>query len=164
MLSHHLSRILLGCSIHNYWEYVISVHSEANGRAVIVGRANSLLKPMYYIIIFSTFDIISLIIQAIGGAGASEAEQKGTSTTNPTHIMVFPKKSKLIIGSRYMYPSCWQHRIYLDRDNAVVSHPSELVTPRNSHSLAKNQQVQIICCCCNDFGCDACAPCDLPCD
>jgi hypothetical protein len=45
---------------------------------------------MYYVIIFSTFDIISLVIQAVGGAGASKAEQKGTSTTASTHIMVDP--------------------------------------------------------------------------
>ena len=43
---------------------------------------------MYYILIFSTFDLISLVIQAVGGAGASQAEQNGTDTTTPTHIMV----------------------------------------------------------------------------
>src|ERR1700738_4312818 len=43
---------------------------------------------MYYIIIFSTFDIIALVVQAIGGAGASQAEQKGTDTKPSTHIMV----------------------------------------------------------------------------
>lgn len=55
--------------------------------AVIVGRANSLLKPMYYIIIFSAFDIAALTIQAIGGAGASKAQQEGTDPTPSTHIM-----------------------------------------------------------------------------
>ena len=43
---------------------------------------------MYYIIIFSTFDTIALIVQAVGGAGASQAEQKGTDTKPSTHIMV----------------------------------------------------------------------------
>ena len=38
--------------------------------------------------IFSTFDIVALVIQAIGGAGASQAEQQGTSTLKSTHIMV----------------------------------------------------------------------------
>jgi hypothetical protein len=43
---------------------------------------------MYYIIIFSTFDIVALVIQAVGGAGAAQAEQNGTDTTTSTHIMV----------------------------------------------------------------------------
>jgi len=56
--------------------------------AVIVGKANALLKPMFYVIIFSSFDFIALVVQAVGGAGASEAEQKGTDTRPSTHIMV----------------------------------------------------------------------------
>jgi hypothetical protein len=43
---------------------------------------------MYYVIMFSTFDVIALVIQSIGGAGAAQGEQDGTSTTNSTHIMV----------------------------------------------------------------------------
>ena len=43
---------------------------------------------MFYVIIFSTFDVIALVVQAIGGAGASQAEQKGTDTKPSTHIMV----------------------------------------------------------------------------
>lgn len=62
-----------------------------------MGKANSLLKPAYYIMIFSGFDIVALVIQAIGGAGASQAEQKGTDTTTSTHIMVMePSASQLI--------------------------------------------------------------------
>jgi len=38
--------------------------------------------------IFSTFDIVALVIQAIGGSGAAQGEQNGTSTLNSTHIMV----------------------------------------------------------------------------
>jgi hypothetical protein len=60
----------------------------ANESANIVGRANSFLRPMFYVIIFSTFDLIALIVQAIGGAGAAQGEQKGTSTDTSTHIMV----------------------------------------------------------------------------
>jgi hypothetical protein len=40
--------------------------------------------------IFSSFDIIALVIQAIGGSGAAKAEQQGTSTIASTHIMVLP--------------------------------------------------------------------------
>jgi hypothetical protein len=62
-----------------------------------VGKANSLLKPAYYVMIFSSFDLIALVIQAIGGAGASEAEQKGTNTTPSTHIMVFHSDASQLI-------------------------------------------------------------------
>jgi RTA1 like protein len=43
---------------------------------------------MYYVIIFSSFDLVALIIQAIGGAGAAQAQNKGTSTTTWSHVMV----------------------------------------------------------------------------
>src|SRR5947207_12407612 len=77
--------------------YTFPAYNVINIRAVIVGKANSYLKPKYYIMIFSTFDIISLVIQAVGGAGASQADQKGTDTTTPTHIMVLDgERSQLI--------------------------------------------------------------------
>lgn len=54
----------------------------------MVGTANSLLKPIHYIIIFSIFDIASLAIQAAGGAQAAKAQVQGTSTVAATHLMV----------------------------------------------------------------------------
>jgi hypothetical protein len=90
MLPHHLSGLLFRRALFDYWQSVHSFQMFVDCSAVIVGKANSFLKPMYYIIIFSTFDIISLIIQAVGGAGASMAEQNGTDTTPSTHIMVCP--------------------------------------------------------------------------
>jgi RTA1 like protein len=54
----------------------------------MVGRENSLMKPVYYLIIFSFFDAIALVIQAVGGAGAAIAQQNGTSTEKSTNIMV----------------------------------------------------------------------------
>ena len=55
--------------------------------ANIAGRANSFLRPMFYVIIFSAFDVAALTIQAIGGAGASQAEQQGTNPWPATHTM-----------------------------------------------------------------------------
>ena len=43
---------------------------------------------MQYIIIFSVFDIVSLAIQAAGGALASKAQVQGSSTVAATHLMV----------------------------------------------------------------------------
>ena len=88
MLSHYISRILFCGIIFDYRQLVCKPRNDTNPRAVIVGPINSFLKPMFYIIIFSTFDVLALIIQAIGGAGASQAEVDGTSTIGPTHIMV----------------------------------------------------------------------------
>ncbi|SRR5579859_7393071 len=67
--------------LHNSFELLIC-------SSIIVGKANSLLKPMQYIIIFSVFDIVSLAIQAAGGALASKAQIQGASTVAATHLMV----------------------------------------------------------------------------
>ena len=45
---------------------------------------------MFYVIIFSCIDIISLIVRAIGGAGAAKNEEQGTSFTHSDHILVLP--------------------------------------------------------------------------
>lgn len=50
--------------------------------------------------IFSTFDLIALVIQAIGGSGAAQAEQKGTSTLTSTHILVRSPDLKLMVRKR----------------------------------------------------------------
>jgi hypothetical protein len=63
-------------------------------RAVIVGRANTHLKPIYYVIIFSSFDIIALIVQADGGTGAARALSEGKTTDGPTHIMVHSQRGR----------------------------------------------------------------------
>jgi hypothetical protein len=55
---------------------------------MIVGRANSLLKPTYYLVIFSSFDLVALTVQAIGGAEAAKAQVQGTSTVAATNLMV----------------------------------------------------------------------------
>jgi hypothetical protein len=65
-------------------------------RAVIVGRANTHLKPLYYVIVFSSFDIIALVVQADGGTGAARAQSEGKKTDAPTHIMVNPQRGRII--------------------------------------------------------------------
>jgi len=53
-----------------------------------LGSCYSRLPPLWYTIIFCTFDIISLIIQAIGGATASNALENGNSPTIGGNIML----------------------------------------------------------------------------
>jgi hypothetical protein len=55
----------------------------------LLGRESSYLKPSTYLWIFCTCDVISLVIQAIGGGMASgEAGKIGGDTATGTHIMV----------------------------------------------------------------------------
>ncbi|KAL4979236.1 RTA1 like protein-domain-containing protein [Aspergillus desertorum] len=55
----------------------------------LLGRDSSILSPRVYLIIFVTCDIISLVIQAIGGGMASvAAAQENGNTTPGTNIMV----------------------------------------------------------------------------
>ncbi|CAI7656352.1 unnamed protein product [Penicillium bialowiezense] len=55
----------------------------------LLGRESSFLKPSLYLWIFCTCDVISLVVQAIGGGMASgEAEKVGGDTATGTHIMV----------------------------------------------------------------------------
>ncbi|KAJ5155832.1 hypothetical protein N7492_008635 [Penicillium capsulatum] len=55
----------------------------------ILGRESSILKPSWYLWIFCTCDVISLVIQAIGGGIASSESSKIDGDTAPgTHIMV----------------------------------------------------------------------------
>jgi len=56
--------------------------------AVIVGKANSLLKPIYYVLIFSSIDVIALAIQSVGGGLASTAMNSGTDAATAGHITV----------------------------------------------------------------------------
>lgn len=55
----------------------------------LLGPESSFLKPSLYLWIFCTCDVISLVVQAIGGGMASgEAEKVGGDTATGTHIMV----------------------------------------------------------------------------
>ncbi|KAL4873467.1 hypothetical protein BDV12DRAFT_208480 [Aspergillus spectabilis] len=55
----------------------------------ILGRESSVLSPRVYLWIFVTCDIVSLVIQAVGGAMASiEADKEDGDTTPGTNIMV----------------------------------------------------------------------------
>jgi hypothetical protein len=55
--------------------------------------------------IFSSFDVVALIVQAVGGSGAASAEEKGTSPTNSTHILVSPSKLTNTKFRKEVFPS-----------------------------------------------------------
>ncbi|KAL4953824.1 RTA1 like protein-domain-containing protein [Aspergillus filifer] len=55
----------------------------------ILGRDSSILSPRVYLFIFVTCDIVSLVVQAVGGAMASIAANQEDGNTDPgTNIMV----------------------------------------------------------------------------
>jgi hypothetical protein len=54
----------------------------------IVGRQYSILAPKWYTIIFVICDLISLIVQAVGGGQAAVAVRTDSDTADGTHIMV----------------------------------------------------------------------------
>ncbi|KAK3377981.1 RTA1 like protein-domain-containing protein [Podospora didyma] len=55
----------------------------------LLGRDTSALSPRNYALIFCTCDLISLVVQAVGGAMASNESSKVGGDTQPgTHIMV----------------------------------------------------------------------------
>jgi hypothetical protein len=54
----------------------------------LVGREYSFLAPKWYTVIFVIADIISLVVQAVGGGQAAVAAKTQSDTTTGTHIMV----------------------------------------------------------------------------
>lgn len=53
-----------------------------------LGAQYSIVSPRYYMIIFIVADIVSLVLQAIGGGGAAVQAQNNEDTTKNTHIML----------------------------------------------------------------------------
>lgn len=51
-----------------------------------LGSQYSLLGAKWYLIIFVIADIISLVLQAVGGGGAAVQAQRYEDTTSNTHI------------------------------------------------------------------------------
>jgi hypothetical protein len=79
-----LKRALLAPTFFTAGVYVLL------GRFIqILGRESSILSPRLYLWIFCTCDVISLVVQAIGGGMASAAADEVDGNTAPgTHIMV----------------------------------------------------------------------------
>ncbi|CAH6723024.1 sphingoid long-chain base transporter Rsb1p [[Candida] jaroonii] len=55
---------------------------------VVHGRAYSILRPLWYSYLFITCDVVSLLIQAGGGASASIASSRNEDTTTGSNIII----------------------------------------------------------------------------
>jgi RTA1 like protein len=113
-----------------------------NKSAIIAGKANSSLKPIYYILIFSSIDLIALIIQSIGGAQAAVAMKSGTAATAASHITVYLllfKVNRHWSGIRYILSGIWQYRILIHRYCVMVSYSSKFYCHRHPESFPQNK-------------------------
>jgi hypothetical protein len=75
------SSLILGPAFFSAWAYTILGYCITR-----LGSAYSLLKPKWYLITFVSADIISLVLQAIGGGRAAVAAKLGTNTHTATQI------------------------------------------------------------------------------
>jgi len=73
--------LILGPAFFSAWAYTILGYC-----IVQLGPAFSLLRPMLYLVIFIIADIISLVLQAIGGGGAAVKAKNGKNTHTSTQI------------------------------------------------------------------------------
>ena len=76
-------RLIIAPVFFSAWDYTLL------GIAISkLGPQYSVVGPRYYLFIFLTADIISLVLQAVGGGQASAAATSGVPTTSATNIMV----------------------------------------------------------------------------
>jgi len=73
--------LILGPAFFSAWAYTVLGYCITR-----LGSAYSLVKPKMYLAIFVTADVISLVLQAIGGGKAAVAAEGGTDTKPATRI------------------------------------------------------------------------------
>lgn len=67
--------------------YSAFIYAGAGMMIRIVGTQYSIIKPSLYLWIFCLADLLAIVIQAVGGAMAALALERGTDSINGTHIM-----------------------------------------------------------------------------
>ncbi|KAK1920776.1 RTA1 like protein-domain-containing protein [Papiliotrema laurentii] len=75
--------LILGPAFFSAWAYTLLGYC-----ITFLGPAFSLLKPKFYLLVFVIADIVSLVLQAIGGGGAAVKAQNGEDTGKSTKIML----------------------------------------------------------------------------
>ncbi|WVQ62923.1 uncharacterized protein L199_001072 [Kwoniella botswanensis] len=78
-----IASLIIGPAFYSAWAYTILGYCITQ-----LGHVYSLLSPKMYLAVFITADVISLVIQAIGGGRAAVAAQNGTDTHKATKIML----------------------------------------------------------------------------
>ncbi|TXT10963.1 hypothetical protein VHUM_01714 [Vanrija humicola] len=75
--------LIIGPVFFSAWDYTMLGACIAR-----MGPQFSVLGAKWYLMVFIVADIVSLVLQAMGGGGASVAAQNGTDTAKSTNIMV----------------------------------------------------------------------------
>ncbi|GMK58382.1 hypothetical protein CspeluHIS016_0504140 [Cutaneotrichosporon spelunceum] len=78
-----ITTLILGPVFFSAWDYTLLGHC-----IKVLGPQYSLIAPNWYLIIFVIADIISLVLQAVGGGGAAVQAQRFEDTTGSTRIML----------------------------------------------------------------------------
>lgn len=112
---------------------------------VIYGRRYSILKPMWYSYFFIGCDVISLIIQAIGGAMASSASSTHLDPSNGKNIMTAGIVFQVFAMSIFL--GFWL--LFLKRCFFKVVDDEELPPDFTSHSMAKPTPINFVKMLCN---------------
>lgn len=100
---------------------------------VIFGRKFSLLKPMWYSYFFIGCDILSLIIQSIGGAMASTASSSNQDPTTGKKVMIFGIVFQ--VAAMEIFLIFWV--LFLKRCFFKVVHHPDLPSDYTTHSMAR---------------------------
>lgn len=115
--------------------------------AMIYGSDTSRLKPMHYSYIFISCDLLSIVLQAIGGGMASTALTNDEDTGPGTHVMVAGLAVQ-VAAMTLFFLLCFDfsYRIYSRKRTAKLSNPdispdqldAELFEPKYSF-IRRNQ-------------------------
>jgi hypothetical protein len=99
-----------------------------------VGQRYSWLTPRWYLIIFISLDLISLIIQSIGGASASQAAEQNKDAGPGGRIMLYGIVLQMIALTIYvLLGTDFVVRAYLNK-------PSRKVTSESASALADEKE------------------------
>lgn len=104
---------------------------------VIYGRKFSFLKPMWYSYIFIGCDVVSLIIQSIGGAMASTASSSNQDPTTGKNIMIFGIVFQVAAMQVFLIFWFW----FLKRCFFKAVHDEDLPQDYTTHSMTRSTPI-----------------------
>ncbi|KAG1741828.1 RTA1 like protein-domain-containing protein [Suillus paluster] len=117
-----------------------------------VGPQFSRLAPKMYTILFCSFDVVCLVVQAIGGASAARAVDRGTSPTKSQggNIMLGGIAAQLC--AIVVYVTLSAEFLLRFKYNAPFRHVDNCIWEKGSRSMSKNLRLML-------FGVGFCTPC-----
>lgn len=125
-----LSPVFLMAAIYNLFGQLVVIH----------GRHYSWLKPMYYSYIFITCDVISLVVQAVGGGLSAVAASEYDDVDPGTYTMiagiafqVFSMSVFLLFWFRFVW-----NMYFMDVNNEKIGNPLQKKTFANYLKLLIN--------------------------